>query len=76
MKKFILGIALVLALGEFVSAQGEILEQPRIFYRNERSIGGMMNTNGFGAGFRYAKRVNARNKTIYELGFSSVNHPK
>ena len=76
MKRFILGIGVLLTLGACAFAQGEILEQPRIFYRNERSVGAMMNSNGFGAGFRYASRINARNKTIYELGFSSIKHPK
>ena len=63
-------------IGGALSAQGDVLEKPRIFYRNERSIGLMMNSNGFGAGFRYASRVNARNKTIYEAGFASIKHPK
>ena len=76
MKKCILGIGLFVLLGGASFAQGEILEQPRIFYRNERSFGLMMNTNGFGAGYRYGKRDNARNKTIYSAGFSVIKHPK
>ena len=76
MKKIILGIGLLVLLGGASYAQGEILEQPRIFYRNERSFGLMMNTNGFGAGYRYGKRINARNKTIYSAGFSFIKHPK
>ena len=76
MKRWILGILLCVLLGGAVYAQGEVLKNPRIFYRNERSFGLMMNTNGLGAGFRYAKRVNARNKTIYEVGFSTIKHPK
>lgn len=76
MKRSILVIGLVLLPMAGLLAQGEILEQPRIFYRNERSIGIMMNTNGFGAGFRYATRINARNKSIWEAGFSSIKHPK
>ena len=76
MKKFFLGIGFLILLGGAAIAQGEILEQPRIFYRNEQSYGVMMNTNGFGAGYRYGKRINARNKTIYSAGFSSIKHPK
>ena len=76
MKRWILGIWLLQLMGGALFAQGEILEAPRIFYRNERSIGLMMNSNGFGAGGRYAKRINARKKTIYEVGFSSIKHPK
>ncbi len=36
----------------------------------------MLNSNGFGAGGRYAKRINARRKTIYEINLASIKHPK
>jgi len=57
-------------------AQGELSEQSRIFYRNERSIGALLNSNGYGVSGRYAKRINARNKTIYEVDLIGIKHPK
>lgn len=57
-------------------AQGELAETPRIFYRNERSIGFLLNSNGWGFSGRYAKRINARKKTIYEIDFANIKHPK
>jgi len=63
-----------IALGLF--PQGEISEQPRIFYRNEKSLGILLNSNGIGVNGRYASRINARKKTIYELDFVGIKHSK
>ena len=56
--------------------QGEISEQPRIFYRNERSIGVLLNSNGLGVSGRYASRINARKKNIFDLDFVGIKHSK
>ena len=76
MKKWFLGICLFYLAEGFLSAQGDISENPRIFYRNEKSIGFLLNSNGWGVSGRYAKRLNARNKTIYEIDFANIKHPK
>jgi len=57
-------------------AQGELAEQPRIFFRNEESLAFTLNSNGFGINGRYAKRINARRKTIYDLDLISIKHRK
>jgi len=59
-----------------ISAQGELDEQDRIFYRNEKSGSVMLNSNGFGANFRYGKRIDARNKILYDIDLVSIKHPK
>lgn len=74
-KKWIPGILLLLTWGPLL-AQGDLIENPRIFYRNERSLGILFNSNGWGVSGRYAKRINARNKTIYEIDFAHIKHPK
>jgi len=76
MKKWILGISLIYLAGGFLSAQGDLAGKPRIFYRNERSIGVLVNSNGWGVSGRYAKRLNARNKNIWEIDFANIKHPK
>ena len=58
------------------SAQGEIDEQQKILYRNERTFAGYLNTNGFGVGFRYGKNLNAFKKIIYDVDFMYVKHAK
>jgi len=57
-------------------SQGEIAGQAPIFYRNEKSAAFLLNTNGFGINGRYAKRINARHKTIYEGDITSIKHRK
>jgi hypothetical protein len=76
MKKWILGIWLFHLIGGFLLAQGEIKDQARIFYRNEKSIGISLNSNGIGLSGRYAKRINARKKTIWEIDGANIKHPK
>ena len=76
MKKWILGIWLFHLIGGFLFAQGEIKSQARIFYRNEKSIGISLNSNGMGISGRYAKRINARKKTLWEIDLANIKHPK
>ena len=59
-----------------VYAQGEIDVQPAVFWRNEWSIALMVNSNGFGANYRYGERINADNKRLYELDFAYMKDPK
>jgi len=59
-----------------VYAQGEIDFQPRVFYRNEWSIAAMLNSNGFGANYRYGKRLDAANKRLFEVDFAYMKDPK
>jgi len=56
--------------------QGELNRQNRILYRNERSLGVNLNSNGFGVDFAYAKRINARNHKWYQVELLNVKHPK
>ncbi len=76
MKKTVLIILGIILIHDLFFAQGELAEQPRIFYRNEKSIGLLINTNGWGISGRYSSRINARRKTIYELDFISIKHNK
>lgn len=76
MKKWFLGIWLLHLAGGCLLAQGELRQQDRIFYRNEKSIGVSLNSNGFGISGRYAKRINARKKTLWEIDGCNIKHPK
>ncbi|GHT79325.1 hypothetical protein FACS189464_4070 [Bacteroidia bacterium] len=59
-----------------VFAQGEIDLQPKVFYRNEWSLAFLLNSNGFGGNYRYGKRIDARNKRLWEVDFSYMKDPK
>lgn len=59
-----------------ICAQGEIDNQDKIFYRNERSFRIGLNSNGYGIDYRYAKRINFTEKKLYEIHFDFIKHPK
>ena len=59
-----------------VFTQGEINEQQKIFYRNERSFAFLLNSDGFGGSYRDAKRVNFLNKRFFEIESGSIKHPR
>ncbi len=57
-------------------AQGEIDEQRRVMFRDESTFAGFLNSNGFGANYRYGFWRNARNQFIVDADFAYVKHPK
>jgi hypothetical protein len=56
--------------------QGEIDEQNRILFRDEQTFAGFLNSNGLGINYRYGKRINAFNKTIYDVDLAHIKHSK
>lgn len=82
MKRFKLTLALIFIVEmtiavHKVAAQGQVdTSGSRIFYRNEMTGGISLNSNGFGFGYRYAKRINYLNKKVFESDFSWLKHPK
>lgn len=59
-----------------VRAQGELDEQQRVFYRNERTFSLSLNSNGYGIGYREGKRIDFLNKSIVEFEVNVMKHPK
>jgi hypothetical protein len=57
-------------------SQGEIVEEAKILYRNEKTGSFYLSSNGMGLDYRYGKRVNARNQILYQADFMVVKHPK
>jgi len=76
MMKRIVVFLIVIHCFVVVYAQGEIDFQPKVFYRNEWSVAAMLNSNGFGANYRYGKRVDADNKRLFEVDFAYMKDPK
>jgi hypothetical protein len=76
MKKLLITAVLVL-LGVISGyAQGELDQQQKVFFRNERSFGISLNTDGLGFGYRGAKRIDFRNKRFYEIESGSLRNQK
>jgi hypothetical protein len=76
MKRFFTFCGILFFAGCSMYAQGDIDLQGKVFYRNEKSIAILLNSNGFGLSGRYAKRINAADKTIYDVDFVLLKHPK
>jgi hypothetical protein len=74
-KTYILILVLFLWAGS-LAAQGEIDEQQRAMLRDESTFGAFLNSNGFGATYRYGYWRNARNQFILDADFDYVKHSK
>ena len=57
-------------------AQGEIDDEERIFYRNERTFAFSISSNGWGGDFRYGKRLDGYRKRLYSVDLSILKHPR
>jgi hypothetical protein len=76
MKKLLI-LFFILLHGEVILlAQGEIDEQQKVFFRNERSFGVSINSDGLGVGYRQARRTDYLNKRLFEIDFGTLKHPK
>jgi len=69
---------IIIAFSQFFVAYSQDLpdDVPKIFYKNEKTIGVQLNTNGWGLGYRYGDRINYFEKRNYEVDFSIIKHPK
>jgi hypothetical protein len=76
MKKLLTIAVLILLYRSSLNAQGELNEQQKVFFRNERSFGIMLNSDGIGLSYRGAKRIDYLNKRLLEIEAGSLKHPK
>jgi hypothetical protein len=76
MKKLLI-IAVIFMFGAVsLHAQGDLNEQQKVFFRNERSFAILLNTDGFGVSYRGAKRIDYLNKRLLEIEAGTLKHPK
>jgi hypothetical protein len=76
MKKLLI-IAVIILFGAIsLIAQGDLDEQQKVFFRNERSFALLLNSDGFGISYREAKRINYLNKRLLEFDLGTLKHPK
>ncbi|MBP5708179.1 MAG: hypothetical protein J6W61_00220 [Bacteroidales bacterium] len=76
MKKLLIAWVLSLIFGNILLAQGEIDDQQKVFFRNEKSFSISLLSDDFILGYRYGRRINDLNKTLYEVDFGTLKHPK
>jgi hypothetical protein len=76
MKKLLI-IAVTILYGTIaLYAQGELDEQQKVFFRNEKSFAILLNSDGVGFGYRGAKRIDFRNKNLLEIDFGTLKNAK
>jgi len=75
MKKLLILAALVFGTITLY-AQGELNEQQKVFFRNERSFAILLSSDGLGLSYRAAKRIDFRNKTLFEIDAGSLRNIK
>jgi hypothetical protein len=76
MKKLLIIAVMFLFCAVSLSAQGELNEQQKVFFRNERSFAILLNTDGIGVSYRGAKRIDYLNKRFLEIEAGTLKHPK
>lgn len=76
MNKLLPIFLLILLTQLTVKAQGELEEEQKIFFRNERTFSFSLNSNGYGFGYREGKRLDYLNKRLIEFEFNAIKHPK
>jgi hypothetical protein len=72
----ILKILFVLFFPLGLYSQGEINESGLDNSTNESTFSIIFNSNGWGVGYRYAKRLDGFNKRLFEFDYIGIKHPK
>lgn len=76
MKRLLILFVFLSLCASSVFSQGEIDDQLKVFFRNERSFGLQLNTDGMGASYRSGKRLDYLNKRLIEVDFGTLKSPK
>ena len=76
MKKLLIIAVIFIFVAGSLNAQGELNEQQKVFFRNERSFAIVLNGDGIGLSYRGAKRKDFLNKRLLEIEAGSLKHPK
>jgi len=76
MRRLLISAVAFVLIAMSLTGQGDLNEQQRVFFRNEKSFGIQLNTDGIGFSYRTAKRTDYLNKNIIEYEFGTIKHPK
>jgi hypothetical protein len=76
MKRFFVLYGLFVMFYSKGVCQGDIDNQKKLFYRNENSYAFMLTSTGWGFNARYAKHIDAANKTVRDFDFAILKHPQ
>jgi hypothetical protein len=74
-KLLIISIVFITAI-DIAFGQGDLNEQPKIFFRNEKTLAILLNTDGYGGSYRKGKRIDYLNKKIIDIDFGILKNSK
>ncbi|MCK4922909.1 MAG: hypothetical protein KAS71_17790 [Bacteroidales bacterium] len=74
--KYIVPVVFLAIYTDSVFSQGEFDIQAKILYKNERTFGGFLNSNGLGGDYTFSERINARDHQLYQVEVLMLRHPK
>lgn len=74
--RVVISSIIFISFNNLLFAQGELLNEPRILFRNESSFGIQLTSSGWGANYVFGKHINNRNKDLYEVQLVEIKHPK
>ncbi len=76
MKQILLLFIIILQSSFLIFSQGEIDNEEKVFFRNEKSWAFFIRNNGFGFNYMKGKRINAFRKYIWEVDMHYLKHHK
>lgn len=76
MKKLLITAVIIIIGIDYACGQGDLNEQQKIFFRNEKTIAVILNTDGFGLSYREGKRIDYLNKRIIDFDFGTLKNSK
>lgn len=75
--KFVLTSFAILFCTQAIFAQGELdTEEKKLVFKDEKTFAVLLNTNGYGLNYRFAKRLDGFRKRLYDIEFNIIKHPK
>lgn len=54
----------------------DLSKQKNIFFQDEFTLGFALNTNGWSFDYRHGNFINLKQKNLWEVGYSTIKHPK
>lgn len=76
MRKLLITLIVFISAIEILTGQGELDKQQKIFFRNEKTLAILLNTDGYGLSYRAGKRIDYLNKRIIDIDFGTLKNPK
>jgi len=76
MKKLLITFIVFITAIDLLLGQGDLDQQQKVFFRNEKTLAILLNTDGYGGSYRSGKRIDYLNKRIIDIDFGTLKNSK